>query len=554
MLALSTRKQYGFIALTFLAVATIAISNGELSAQGTAANPFTDPNFALYMNLSVRQPGAPNYLNYPYIFGSDKSPLQISNLGATPETIKVGYLGLMSLTNTDAVLKNLDTIIQRTMINEPTTTYDALFGMRLKAPNNTQTSNTQTTTGTLSITTAPPVKNVLPPADTVITAGTVCVSGLIAYGKIDGDLSAFARGTFPGSTTRTTASLTTSGSITSTGTLNINGSGSSGGILDLHGGAVVDNSTTGLTMSGVGSLTLNASNTYSGATTVAGGTLLVNGDSGSSGTLLINGVGNVTLSGNGSILQSGTGTMRIVGSNTYTGITSINTGTLATGSGTINLNGGVLTLDNSNSLGSTGCVVSTNVSDTLFLNGLSGATLDVSGSAGSLQVTGGTGIATLNGALVVNGAGNLTKIGSGTLTLATGNTLNSYTGTTNIANGILGIVGGAASDTSASLIVNAGTHTVGNITGNASTVVVNGGDLLADSVIAKTLTIGTGATVTISPIAGGLIPSGGLTVVSSIPSGPLTGSLTAVPEPGILVLLISAALGLAAAAWRKRRV
>ena len=98
-------------------------------------------------------------------------------------------------------------------------------------------------------------------------------------------------------------------------------------------------------------LTLTGSNTYTGGTTVSAGTLQVgNGGSGeflgspsvalnsSSVALVFNESDSQTysglISGSGKLAQTGTGMLTLLGSNTYTGSTTISAGTLQVGNGT----------------------------------------------------------------------------------------------------------------------------------------------------------------------------------------------------------------------------
>jgi autotransporter-associated beta strand protein len=181
-----------------------------------------------------------------------------------------------------------------------------------------------------------------------------------------------------------------------------------------------------LTQAGSGVLTLLGNNTYSGSTTVSGGTLQVgNGGSGeflaspsvslsNSAALVFNqsdvqtyggvisGVGNVTLTGTGGLLT-------LLGSNTYTGNTTVSGGTLQIGSG-----------------GSGAFLASPSVS-------LSNSAALVFSQSDS-QIYGG----------VISGSGNVMLTGSGLLTLLGSNT---YSGTTTISGGTLQVGNGIAAAT-----------------------------------------------------------------------------------------------------------
>jgi autotransporter-associated beta strand protein len=98
--------------------------------------------------------------------------------------------------------------------------------------------------------------------------------------------------------------------------------------------------------------------------------------------------------------------------------------------------------------------------------------------------------------------GGLTKLGDGSLTLTV---LPTYTGDTNVNQGLLN--------------ANAGISTP-----NSRVYVATGATLNATSIVADTLTIG----------------------------GPQIGAAVAVPEPGTLVLLVLAGMGILLAVWRRK--
>ncbi len=117
-----------------------------------------------------------------------------------------------------------------------------------------------------------------------------------------------------------------------------------------------------LTKAGAGTLVLTGDNEYKGATIVTGGILQI-GNGGASGKLVGTSlVNNATvvynrststaysgvISGTGKVVQSGTGSLALTGTNTYTGGTIVNSGTLqvgsakALGNGNVTLNGGAI--------------------------------------------------------------------------------------------------------------------------------------------------------------------------------------------------------------------
>ncbi|PVI09798.1 autotransporter-associated beta strand repeat-containing protein [Salmonella enterica] len=318
--------------------------------------------------------------------------------------------------------------------------------------------------------------------------------------------------------------LTLSGSNTYTGgTLISGGTLVANDVNALGTGDVTDNATLALNAvgdfnnaiggsgkvekSGDDTLTLSGSNTYTGGTLISGGTLVASnvealgtGDVTDDATLELNTGGKFdnAISGSGNVVKSGADTLTLSGSNTYTGGTTINDGTLvatsvdALGTGdvtddaTLELNTGG---DFDNAISGSGQVVKSG-DDTLTLSGsntYTGGTLISSGTLVANDVNAlGTGDVTDNATLELNtggdftnnigGTGRVEKSGDGTLTLSGSNT---YTGGTLISDGTLvasnvEALGSGDIDNYASLQLNAsGQFVTANLTthDNATTAI-----------------------------------------------------------------------------------
>jgi outer membrane autotransporter protein len=237
----------------------------------------------------------------------------------------------------------------------------------------------------------------------------------------------------------TTGSLGTGAVTVATGsTLAINRSNTLGLQNVISGAGSVNQAGSGTTI-------LLGRSTYSGATTISAGTLQIgNGLSSNfghigSGAVINNGtlvfnrhgaendgrtIANV-ISGTGTLVQNGPGTIWLTGTNTYTGPTIINLGTLSLGP----------------------------------LNVIGGATGDLGASsqvqvmnAGTLQINRSNAISL---GQAISGTGQLTKLAAGVATL-TGN--NTYTGATTISGGTLQIGDGGSTGTlgSGNVLVSAG--------------------------------------------------------------------------------------------------
>lgn len=191
------------------------------------------------------------------------------------------------------------------------------------------------------------------------------------------------------------------------------------------------------------------------------------------------------LAGSGQLTKTGAGSLTMTGANTYTGITTINAGTVvithntglgSTAGGTLVASGAILDLQN----------VAVGAEEIT----LAGGTLtDVKSSlAGNIILTansnlGATNVGdtfTLSG--VISGGFGITKIGAGTVILSG---VNTYTGATNINAGILSVTGSLA-DATAVTVANDATYNLaasdtiasltgaGNVTLNSNTLTVAG--------------------------------------------------------------------------------
>ena len=308
-----------------------------------------------------------------------------------------------------------------------------------------------------------------------------------------------------------------------------------------------------LVKSGAGTLTLTANNTYTNATTVSGGTLRI-GDGGTNGMI---GRGDVTnnavlafdrsdsltvtnlIVGTGSLIKAGAGTLTLSATNTFTGGTIIEAGTLATSS--------------SNRLAAAGSVaVNSGAAFSL------GGNQTVAGLSGSGDVILGANVLTLGASNstfsgVIGGSGRLIKTGAGTTILGGNNT---YAGTTTISNGTLqigdggtaGTLGAGAVTNNAAMIFNrsddatvanliSGTGSVvktgaGNMTLSAistysgTTRVAGGGIIINGSIANSAVTVENGGLLGGSGTVGSLIVQSGGTLAPGNSTGTLRSGLT----------------------------
>lgn len=242
---------------------------------------------------------------------------------------------------------------------------------------------------------------------------------------------------------------------------------------------------------------------YTNQTIVNSGTVILNrSDAGLSLTNVI--------SGSGSIVQAGSGTVTLNGTNTFTGATSVNSGTLsagndlAFGTNSVNLTGG-----NLGGASGTWSIANT-------VNVQSNASID---TVGMLILTG-----------ELSGNGNLTKTGTGTLLL---NGSKTGTGTFTVSSGVLGGTGTLEGTvTNQATLTAADTNSVGILTianlvmAPTSTLIWNCNATTQDVIqVTGQLTLPTVATVIVSEATTGDFDRFQPPILFTFGSGPSDGML-----------------------------
>lgn len=250
--------------------------------------------------------------------------------------------------------------------------------------------------------------------------------------------------------------------------------------------SIADNTTaSGVSTSGAGTVILAGNNTHTGITAANAGTLLLSGSlSGSAvsvaGSAIFNETSSGVISGAVSVSHNSSGNSILAGANAYSGVTTINTGSINiqnnsalgdTAAGTTVSSGAALQLQNDiiivdeqltlNGTGIAGTGALRNISGDNDYSGeitLAGNTL-ISADAGSLTLSDAGTLAGPAFSLSVGGAGNttiesildlttgsLTKQGTGTLTLKGANL---FSGAISVASGVLNLQNTTAAGTTA---------------------------------------------------------------------------------------------------------
>ncbi|MBE0621831.1 MAG: autotransporter-associated beta strand repeat-containing protein [Burkholderiales bacterium] len=239
-------------------------------------------------------------------------------------------------------------------------------------------------------------------------AGTVTLSGANSYA---GGTTVSA-GTLAGTTTSLQGAIVNNATVTFDQTAD----GSYAGVMSGTGA---------LTKAGTGTVTLSGANTYAGGTTVSAGTLAgtttsLQGAIVNNAAVAFDQVADGTyagvMSGSGTLAKSGAGILTLSGTNTYTGATAVNAGTLAVNGSidspvTVN-SGGVLggsgTINNTVTTASGGVFAPGNSIGTITVNGslafsagsIYRVEVDAAGNADRINVTGTPGTATIDGGTV----------------------------------------------------------------------------------------------------------------------------------------------------------
>lgn len=322
-------------------------------------------------------------------------------------------------------------------------------------------------------------------------------------------------------------------------------------------GAIDNTNVGGLTKLSSGTLTLTGNNTYTGATTVNGGALVLGGNgaltsnlivgdpAGSAGTVFITGGTVAVSSGFFRIGASGSGTLNQSGGLvTFSNAAALPTiGRLAGSTGQMTVSSGTFRLTNSNSAIQVGADLGSNGTLTVSGNGL----IDTGTSSGNvlriIALNGqGTGVVNLDGGTLRTRQIDTTGTGAASSTFNfNGGTVVALASNATFMQGLTAAsikAGGALIDTNGNDITiaqalldgtggggltknGAGTLTLAGVNTYTGSTVVNGGSLIANGSLAGGVAVGSGA------VLGGSGSVGGISGAGLVGPGNSPGILTA---------------------------
>ncbi len=331
---------------------------------------------------------------------------------------------------------------------------------------------------------------------TTFDAGTSASSAAITTNGVGRLLSFTGNSTAANATITTNAGAKTQFLDTSTGG-NAQFITNAGGIVDFSGttGPASNRQISAGSIAGAGSYFLGANQLTVGSnglnSTVSG----VISDCGIAGTQC-NAIGAT----GGSLVKAGAGTLTLSGTNTYTGGTVLNAGTLAVGSNAA-LGTGTLTIANGATLQA--AVAGLSLANAITLSGA--ATIDT--QANGIALTG-----------PIGGGGGFTKTGTGVLVLSGNDT---YSGATNVNAGTLGAGAATALSSASAFTIAAGAtldisgfnQSIGSLAGPAGTVTNSG---------ATPATLTTGSDNTSTTFSGTIQDGAGTTSLTKVGTGTFT--------------------------------
>lgn len=326
----------------------------------------------------------------------------------------------------------------------------------------------------------------LAPTATLTNDGTVVqnaddtIAALINTGTIDGTHTLTAATYALNNGSVINANLGT-GTVNANGTVALNGTSAAGAV----------NIQTGTTTLGSAERLLDSADL-----TISGGATLVLGGAETIGTL--NGAGSLNnngglltvddgtfsgvISGSGGLTKNSAGTLVLSGDNTYAGETKVTAGTVTLDGSLVS---NILVIDSGATLNDTdsGLAADTVATVNGTLNLTADDTIDTLNGSGSVGLTGSR-LTVSQGEFsgVISGSGGLTKVTSGTLALSGANT---YTGSTEIDAGTVNLTGSLAST---SVTIDSGATLNSTAGGLASGAVVNNDGTLNLGAVNDTIT------------------------------------------------------------------